>query len=258
MINIVSLIKKDFLTLIIVVLLSFLIFFSNDSKYVEKVESKILDLFSVFLYPQNWYENLLLIKEENKLLKQKNTQLNMLNAKLINFSIENNKLREMLTFKEAYSKLNLMPANIVNHNFSSSPNVVIIDLGGDDGIEKNLPVIDMNGLVGKTITTGKNASKVQIVTDKNFAVSVKVGSSMQHAIFKPDYGKLGFLEGVVKSVKLKQGDIIYTSGISEIYPSDIPVCQVLEVVNDSDKPYLNVIVEILADLSNLNYVFIIQ
>ena len=81
---------------------------------------------------------------------------------------------------------------------------------------------------------------------------------MDKAIFKPDYGMRGFLEGVVKSVKIKKGDIIYSSGIGEIYPPDIPVCKVLSVSDDSDKPYLNVIVEILADLSNLNYVFIIQ
>ena len=90
------------------------------------------------------------------------------------------------------------------------------------------------------------------------AVSVKVGNKMEKAIFKPDYGNRGFLEGVVKSVKLNKHDIIYSSGLGEIYPPDIPVCKILEISNDDDKPYQNVIVEILADLTNLNYVFVIQ
>ena len=81
---------------------------------------------------------------------------------------------------------------------------------------------------------------------------------MQVAIFKPTHGKYGYLEGVLKSTVLGVGDVIFTSGVSEIYPSDIPVCKVVSVANDMDKAFLNVIVEILADLSNLNYVFIIQ
>ena len=76
-------------------------------------------------------------------------------------------------------------------------------------INKNQAVIDMNGLLGKTISIGAKASKVQIITDKNFAISVKVGDKMEKAIFKPDYGNRGFLEGVVKSVKLKKNDIIF-------------------------------------------------
>ena len=59
-------------------------------------------------------------------------------------------------------------------------------------------------------------------------------------------------------MKLKKNDIIYSSGLGEIYPPDIPVCKILEISSDSDKPYQNVIVEILADLTNLNYVFVIQ
>jgi len=256
--NRISFINKDFIALIVVTIISSIIFFSNNSKYVERIESKIIDLFSTLLYPQQWYKNILVIKKENELLKQNIVQLKLFNAKLNNYKIENDKLRDMLSFKDAYNKISLQPANIVNHNFIESPNSVIIDIGNDYEISKNQAVIDLNGLLGKTITIGSHASKVQVVTDKNFAVSVKVGADMQLAIFKPTNSKFGILEGVIKSVDLKPGDIVYTSGISEIYPSDIPVCRVVSSSNDKDKPFLNVIVEVLADISNLNYVFVIQ
>ena len=256
--NRLSFINKDFVSLIVVTIISSIIFFSNDSIYVERIESKIIDIFSILLYPQNWYKNILIIRQENDLLKQNVIQLKMFNAKLKNYKVENDKLRDMLSFKEAYSKISLQPANIVNHNFVASPISVIIDIGKNYNIQKNQAVIDLNGLLGKTINIGEFASKVQIVTDKNFAVSVKVGEKMQLAIFKPTNSKYGILEGVIKSVNLNPGDIIYTSGISEIYPSDIPVCKVISSTDNKDKPFLNVVVEVLADISNLNYVFIIQ
>ena len=76
--------------------------------------------------------------------------------------------------------------------------------------------------------------------------------------FKPTHGKLGYLERVIKSVELNIGDVIYTSGVSKIYPSDLPVAKVKSIKNNPDKLFQDVIVEILADIDNLNYVFIIQ
>jgi rod shape-determining protein MreC len=209
------------------------------------------------VYPKTWYENILYIKSNNGLLVQNITQLKLLNSKLTNYQRENIKLREMLNFKESYPKLSLLPANKVNDNFTSIFSI-IINVGLNDDIFKNQPVIDMNGLVGKTITIGSNASKVQLITDKNFAVSVKVGEEMTLAIFKPTFGKYGYLEGVLKTLELEEGEIIYTSGVSEIYPSDIPVAKIVSFTKDKDKLTQNVIVELLAKINELNYVFVIK
>jgi rod shape-determining protein MreC len=209
------------------------------------------------VYPKTWYENILYIKSNNELLVQNITQLKLLNSKLTNYQRENIKLREMLNFKESYPKLSLLPANKVNDNFTSIFSI-IINVGLNDDITKNQPVIDMNGLVGKTITIGNNASKVQLITDKNFAVSVKVGEEMTLAIFKPTFGKYGYLEGVLKTLELKEDEIIYTSGVSEIYPSDIPVARIVSFAKDQDKLTQNVIVEVIAKINELNYVFVVK
>ena len=180
-----------------------------------------------------------------------------MNSKYDNYRIENEFLRKMLDFKESYPKISLIPCNIVKHNISSI-NSLIVDLSKIDGIKVNQAVMDMNGLIGKTINIGENGSKVQLINDKNFAVSIKVGIDKVLGIFKPIHGNKGILEGVIKSSKLDKGDIVYTSGITEIYPPDIPVAKVISLKENEDKPFKVVVVEILADLKNLNYVFIIQ
>jgi len=249
--------NKDIISLILTLFLSISLFFSSRSEYVEKVEGKIIDFISFITYPKSWYKNILLIESENELLKQKIVQLNLLNSELDNHKTENIKLKEMLAFKELYPQLSLKPANKVNHNFSSIYSI-ILNVGDKDSVRKNQAVIDMKGLVGKTINIGERASKVQLITDKNFAVSVKVGKEMLLSIFKPTYGKLGYLERVLKSIEVKEGDIIYTSGVSKIYPSDLPVAKVISIKNNPKKLFLDVNVEILADVNYLNYVFIIQ
>ena len=249
--------NKDIISLILTLFLSISLFFSSSSEYVEKVEGKIIDFISFITYPKSWYKNILLIESENELLKQKIVQLNLLNSELDNHKTENIKLKEMLVFKELYPQLSLKPANKVNHNFSSIYSI-ILNVGDKDSVRRNQAVIDMKGLVGKTINIGERASKVQLITDKNFAVSVKVGKEMLLSIFKPTYGKLGYLERVLKSIEVKEGDIIYTSGVSKIYPSDLPVAKVISIKNNPKKLFLDVNVEILADVNYLNYVFIIQ
>ena len=191
-------------------------------------------------------------------LQKKIVQLQLLNSKYDNYRIENEKLRQMLSFKESYGNLSLIPANVVNHSFSSSVFSIIIDVGNKNGLEKNLAVIDMDGLIGKIINVGGNGSKVQAINDKNFAVSVRVGDEMVLAIFKPTHGFYGVLEGVIKSSPIKLNDTVYTSGISEIYPADIPVAKVINIKKEKNKPFQDVVVKILADLKNLNYVFVIQ
>jgi len=56
---------------------------------------------------------------------------------------------------------------------------------------------------------------------------------------------------------LHEGDIAYTSGISEIYPPHIPVAQIISISKEKDQPFQRVIVEILGSMFNLDFVFVI-
>ncbi len=50
---------------------------------------------------------------------------------------------------------------------------------------------------------------------------------------------------------------MYTSGISTIFPEGIPVAKVISVNKDNDKAFQDIVVEILADLKNYNYIFVL-
>ena len=252
-------INKFFLTFILFSILSLNIFFYKDSIYTKKVESFVLDVYVFLSKPASWYNNILTIKEENKILSQELVQLSLMNSKLVNYESENRHLKEMLKFKEAYKHLSLLPANIVNSNLSISSKSYIINVGKNDNVVRNLCVIDAYGnLVGKIINVGNNNSNVQLLTDKNFSISIKVADNLSIAQFKPTYWNYGILEGVLKTLEIKKGDIIYTSGISEIYPPDIAIAKVASKIKKQNKLFQDVAVEILTDINNLYYVFVIQ
>ena len=252
--------NKNILSLILTTFLSTLIFFSNESTSSNKIKGYIIDSYSILATPKIWYQNILSLKEENEFLYKKNVQLALLNSRLINYEIENERLREMLDFKkQSFEYLSLLPAKVVNSNLSTSIESIIIDVGSEEGIVKNLSVIDYNGyLVGKIIDVGKNNSKVQLISDNNYSVSVKVGQNISIGQFKSTYGDFGILEGIIKTASIAPNDIAYTSGISEIYPSDIPVAKIIDSSKKKNKLFQDVAVKILVDVNHLYYVFVIQ
>ena len=163
----------------------------------------------------------------------------------------------MLAFKET-SPLSLVGGTVVNSQLSGFIHTLTLNSGVSDGIIKNLPIIDMDGLLGKTTSVGDHASLVQLITDKNFRVSVRVGEKWNLGLFIPTHGKCGNIEGIPKSQQVLPGDSVITSGISIIYPKDIPVAKVVSVEIDPERPFLQIIVEISADVYNSDFVFIIQ
>ena len=117
-------------------------------------------------YPKTWYTEIFAVKEKNQVLQSQVVQLTLLNSELENYRLENERLKQMLNFAQS-QPLHLMAGNVVNQNYGLPTRSITIDLGKDEGIEKNLSVLDENGLLGKTIQIGKKASLIQLITDKN-------------------------------------------------------------------------------------------
>ena len=252
----ISYINKDVLALFLTLSLSAVLLFSNSSSQVQQLKFQISWLFSKIAYPTTWYREVLSAQEENKVLKNKVIQLSLLNAKLNSYIPENKRLKELLNFAESQS-LNYLTANVVNYHLGVASQTITIDIGRLDGLTKALPVLDENGLLGKTIQLNDHATMIQLISDKNYRVSIRIGKEQALGLFIPTHGRYGILEGVRKTTPLYEGDIAYTSGISEIYPPNIPVSKIISISKKENQPFQQVVVEILGAILNLDFVFII-
>ena len=61
---------------------------------------------------------------------------------------------------------------------------MIINVGTDDGIKENMPVITTEGLVGYIISTTNNTSKVKPIIDPSCSVSASISTSRDSVITK--------------------------------------------------------------------------
>jgi len=252
----ISHINKDVLALFITLSLSAALLFSNSSNQIQHLKLQISLLFGKVAYPITWYKDILSVQENNKALKNTIIKLSLLNSGLNSYLQENKRLKELLNFAESQS-LNYLTANVVNYHLGTASQTLTIDIGTLDGLIKNLPVLDENGLLGKTIYLTDHAAMIQLISDKNYRVSIRIGEERALGLFIPTHGKYGILDGVRKTTPLHRGDIAYTSGISEIYPPNIPVAKIISITKKNNEPFQQVVVEILGSMFNLDFLFVI-
>src|SRR6202035_4414720 len=108
---------------------------------------------------------------------------------------------------------------------------VQIDKGTLDGLSNNLPVLTMDGLVGRVSAVGPATSTVILIGDRNCKVAAQViethdtGEIGATDTLDNSLVALGFLS---KNAKLTPGQSVMTSGLGGIFPAGIPIGKIAD------------------------------
>ena len=220
------------------------------------IRGKAADVISFVSSPVALAKSLMFLEEENQLLREKTLSLSLQVESMLNLQKENDELLGMLDFKRQ-TKLMIRPARVVNKGIQPNLLSIVIDGGEVDGIRKNQAVLTPKGIIGKTIESGDKASIVQLITDTNFRLSVRVLPSGATGILRIVKGNTAQIREVQKNVRINIGDKVVTSGFSDIYPSGLPVGSVEGVYEDRSSFQKMVNVTLPNDMSAFQYVFVI-
>jgi rod shape-determining protein MreC len=197
---------------------------------------------------------------ENARLTTENKELRAMNLILRDLEAENNKLKDALAYQRN-SVFKLVPARVIGRDASTWWNTIRINRGFEDGIEENQPVLTDVGLVGKTMTVGKNMSTVLLITDESCKVAARVEGSRESGILNglrvqenTGSGELQ-LNFLTKMANLQPGQKIYTAGVSNgVFPPGILIGTVKSFkVRSLDG---QAIVEPAVDISSVEDVFV--
>lgn len=122
--------------------------------------------------------------------------------------------------------------------------------GSEQGITIGDVVMNQDGYIGKIVTTEKNSSQVELLTNKNTELSVRIGNS--YGILKRENEEL-LVSDIISKETIEEGMTVYTSNYTDI-PGDIVVGVVSEVKKNALEQVLKVTPSV--DFQNLNYVFV--
>jgi rod shape-determining protein MreC len=248
--------QKDHLSLILAVFISITLLFTNESKDIRLLRAKANDFFAVLYAPMAWVRALGTLEEEANLLREKNLQLTLQMESMLHLAEENRHLRDMLNFKRD-SRISLQPAKVIHKGLTSNMVSLTVDVGKREGISENNPVLTPKGIIGKTVLVGETSSVVQMISDHNFRISVRILPGGSTGILRWLNDDVCEIREVQKNAKVGVGDAIVTSGFSDYFPNDIPVGYVIGIRDERASFQKIVSVKMHNDLSSLLNVFII-
>ena len=202
------------------------------------------------------YINLVHVREENKRLQEELDKFKETNIKYREAVATNVRLSKLLQVKDALPPPTLT-AQIVGRDPSLWFRTIIIDRGSSEGVEKGMPVVTVEGVVGQILDTSPNYSKVLLANDPNSAIDVLVQKNRVQGILKGN-GSNGFnLLYVLKNADVEKGDAIVTSGLGDIFPKGLPVGTVSEVTKSKRGMFQQIEVEPAVDFAQLEYLIVI-
>ena len=249
--------KKDHFLFVLLVLFSFNILLNNDSPNTLLVRAKFLDSFSFISSPSMWLKTIVQLEEETQLLREKNLQLSLQSEEMIRSYEENINLKNLLDYKKD-SNFNLVAAKVLNMGSSSNISSITINVGLNENIKINQPVIIPEGVIGKTILVGKSTSLVQLITDVNYRASVRIFPSGSIGILRYLRDDICEVREIQKNAEIKLGDAVLTSGFSDIYPSNLKIGNVIEIQDEISSFQKIVKVRVSSNIGSLLNVFVVR
>lgn len=191
--------------------------FQKLSSYISETAT---DFFGKFVNAQEYYN-------QNQQLREEIAQLREGLVDYQEIKQENEQLRELAGLKEEDPSIEMVAAMVVARDPSEQFGSFTIDKGSVHGIKLHDAVVTSEGLVGIVTEVGEVYSKVTTILSPDVSVGAiergtgEVGTVVGTvALSEENSCKLEYLD---LASKIKEGDLIVTSGAGGIFPKNIVI-----------------------------------
>ncbi len=139
---------------------------------------------------------------------------------------ENRQLRELLGARERFTVKSTV-AEVLYDSRDPFTRKEVLDKGLQHGVRAGHPVVDARGVVGQITRVFPLSSELTLLTDRNLAIPVQVQRTGLRAVAagSPEAGRME-LRYMSINADLKEGDVLVTSGLDNLYPAGLPVGRV--------------------------------
>jgi len=203
------------------------------------------------------YVFLINLEEENRMLKQKIAQLQEENHRIKEMKLTNERLRELLQFREKKSS-SMIGAEVIGQDPSSWFKSVTIDKGERDGVKKGMAVISPAGVIGQILKTAPHYAIVLLLTDYNSAIDSVVQRTRAKAIVEGKGENQCQLKYLLRADEVAVGDVVVTSGLGGNFPKGLMIGEVRKVDKKGHGVFQYAELVPSVDLTQLEEVFVIM
>ena len=156
-------------------------------------------------------------------------------------------------------RFNYIPAEITAMGTNSRHNYIILDKGSEDGVKPRSAIITPDGVVGMVYSVDKHYTYGLSLLNDKVSVSARVGREglVAPLVWDGKSTDKAILRDIPLHLEVPVGDTVRTSGISALYPADIPIGVTLgsRLIDGA----VNIVdVKLFVDFSSLRYVIIAE
>lgn len=207
------------------------------------------------------------VYEENAVLRASLLNYVALQAQVRDLEMENERLRKIAGLMQSPRGKTLIPANVVDRQPDLWHDIITIDVGSAQGVEKDMAVVTAdNALVGRVLTVRNHSAVVQLITDTAHrpvgisALIVGLGPTPPSGIISKVSPDKRFLQmtSIGMDYDVKPGLTVETSGYGGLFPKGLIIGTVSSVTLGEDGLTKTALVKPMADLDNLQEVFVVR
>ena len=216
---------------------------------------------SQLAFIRNTVDEISHLHEQNKQLREEVEILRAQNLTASEYASENQRLRNLLGYKQSAIQFDLVAASVIGRESSSWSSVIVINRGTLDGVANNMAVVTEMGLVGHVAEAGLNSSKVRLLIDPRSSVGTLIqrAESRVAGIVEGDIKNpaLPHMVNIPKDSDVQVNDMVVTSGFGGVYPKGIVVGKVVDIQNEEGGLLKYCVIETAVNFQKLEDVAVI-
>lgn len=151
-------------------------------------------------------------------------------------------------------------ANVVGNTVNKQNNYITINLGSEDGIKTEMGVISSEGVVGIVKAVSDNYATVLSFLHPKSSVSVRMKSSgvLGHLQWTRDRIDEAYINGVLITTKVNDGDSVVTSGLSSLFPEGLHLGNIVDIENNLETQSQQIKVKLNVQFNALRKVYVVE
>lgn len=247
---------KEYAVFSLLLVVSLILMALNDNTQIRHIRGVATVVFGVMQDQLAFVPRYFSLRKENDILRRMNVDLADEASQLREARFENDRLRRLLGFKEAF-RHPLLAARVVGKNLTLLRNTLTLNAGKMDGVLPQMSVVGDGGLVGVVSNVSDHYSVVRILYNADFRASAKSQRSRVDGILSWN-GEQLILNNVAKNLDIVVGDTLITSDYSSTYPPNIRIGTVSEVGEQQGSLFKRILVSPGVDFVQLEEVFVVS
>jgi rod shape-determining protein MreC len=159
-----------------------------------------------------------------------------------------------------YRQYQYLSAKVISNSVFLQQNYMVLHRGSNQGLEANMAVVGIDGVMGTIVHVSENMSLVMSLLNRQSKViaTLKKGSGLGEISWDGKDPRYLVLTKIPKTVVVKKGDTVVTSPYSDKFPPGLPIGIVQEVEQDQETNTYILLVKTAVNFYNVQHAYAVK